>query len=451
MPSLPPQLLESLNHLSHFNEAAFVEAHEEENKITSIRLNPFKKAGHSATGLDFEMGEPVKWNSEGFYLSERPSFTLDPLFQAGCYYPQEAGSMFLEFALKNSLDLSQTLKVLDICAAPGGKSTLINSLLNKDSLLVANEIIKSRADVLAQNLSKWGTCNTVVTNNDPQRFSDLPSFFDAIVIDAPCSGSGLFRKQPEAIDEWSEDNVKACSVRQLKILNDVLPSLKENGILVYSTCSYSVEENETIVAKLIDDFEMEYVPLPIEKNWGIVETQYGYRFYPHLTKSEGFFCAVLRKKSNSGSVYHSKKKNSLEANKTELSLLNTFVDITTCSVIKKNNQFHLLNAEAASFLTAFEKQFYFKKAGAVVGEIKGKDMVPNQDLAWCLEVRKEVIKLDLDKETALKFLRKENFTGNENIKGLVLMCYKGMGLGWAKILPNRINNYFPNELRILKQ
>lgn len=446
MTSLPKQLLQSLNQLGHFDEKAFVEAHQEENKITSIRLNPFKKVE-----LDFTAEKAVKWNSEGFYLNERPSFTLDPLFQAGCYYPQEAGSMFLEFALKNSLDLSQHLRVLDICAAPGGKSTLINSLLTEESLLVANEMIKSRADILVQNLSKWGTCNTVVTNNDPERFSELYSFFDTIVIDAPCSGSGLFRKQPEAIDEWSEDHVRACGIRQQKILNDVLPALKEGGVLIYSTCSYSVEENENVVEKLIQEFEMEYISLPIEKDWGIIETQYGYRFYPHLTKSEGFFCAVLRKKTNSGSVYHSKKKSSAEVSKTDSALLNAFVDTTTNQVIKKNDQYHLLNAEALSFLNVFEKQFYFKKAGTVVGEIKGKDVVPNQELAWSLELKKEVSRLELDKDSALKFLRKENFNTTENIKGLVLICYKGKGLGWAKILPNRINNYFPNALRILKQ
>ena len=445
MPSLPLQLLQSLNLLEHFNEQAFSDAHNEGSKITSIRLNPFKKIQ-----LDFKLDAPVNWSSEGFYLNERPSFTLDPLFQAGCYYPQEAGSMFLELALKQNLDFTKKLKVLDICAAPGGKSTLINSLLNENSLLVANEIIKSRADVLVQNLSKWGTCNSIVTNNESQRFSELHSFFDAIVIDAPCSGSGLFRKQPEAINEWSLDHVNSCSIRQQKILGDILPALKENGILVYSTCSYSVAENEDLIKKLVAEGHMEYVPLKINKDWGVIETQYGYRFYPHLTKSEGFFCAVLRKKNNSGSLYISKKKNNQDATKSELEILHPFIALSEESIIKKNNQFHLMNLEASNFLNTFEKQFYFKKAGTVVGEIKGKDMVPNQELAWFYRLNTTVNHLDLDKETALKFLRKENFVSPENIKGLVLLRYKLQGLGWAKILPNRINNYLPNELRILK-
>ena len=166
MQSLPPQLLSNLNQLSHFNENAFVEAHNPENKITSIRLNPFKPVV-----LDIDTNDTINWCEQSYYLNKRPSFTLDPLFNAGCYYVQEAGSLFLEHVLKQVLNFNNNLKVLDLCAAPGGKTTLINSLLNKNSLLVANEFIKSRADVLVQNLSKWGSANTVVTNNDPAKFN----------------------------------------------------------------------------------------------------------------------------------------------------------------------------------------------------------------------------------------------------------------------------------------
>lgn len=445
MPSLPKQLLQDLNGLEHFDEKAFSAAHSEDKKITSVRLNPFKKVA-----LDFETGEIVKWNSDGLYVPTRPSFTLDPLFHAGCYYPQEAGSMFIKFALQHCLDFTNELRILDVCAAPGGKSTLINSLLNPESLLVANEIIKSRSEILVQNLSKWGTHNTIVTNNDPQRFSELSGFFDALVIDAPCSGSGLFRKQPEAIEEWSPDNVKACSSRQQKILSDVIPSLKTGGILVYSTCSYSVAENEEVVRKLVNDSGMEFIPLPVGEDWGIVETSYGYRFYPHLTQSEGFFCAVLRKRNDENGTHFPKKKISGEATKNEVQIVSQVASVLGLHLIRKNTQFHLLNNEVRLFLSTFEKQFYFKKAGVTVGEIKGKDMVPNQELAWYPNINAEVKKIQLDKETALKFLRKEAFAINENITGLALMCYKEKGLGWAKILPNRINNYLPNELRILK-
>ncbi len=445
MVKLPQQLLNSLSKLSHFNAEAFVEAHKEENKITSIRLNPFKKVD-----LDFETNDKIGWSDEGYYINERPSFTHDPLFHAGCYYVQEPGSMFIELALKQTVDLTQALKVLDACAAPGGKSTLINSLINKESLLIANEFIKSRAGILVENLGKWGTTNTIVTNNDTERFTELGAFFDAIVIDAPCSGSGLFRKQADAVDHWSEESVIACSVRQKKILADLLPSLKENGVLVYSTCSYSVEEDEEIVEWLINEFGLQYVPLTINKEWGIVETGHGYRFYPHLTKSEGFFCAVLRKTGAEQAAFISKKRSSLESTKAELAILAPFLEMSDDHIIKKNEHFHILNTAALNFLIAFEKQFYFKKAGAVIGEIKGKDMVPDHELALINSLNKAVPVLELEKEQAIKFLKKENFEHNSPLKGLVLITYKSKCLGWAKVLPNRINNYFPNELRILK-
>ncbi len=445
MVKLPQQLLNSLSKLAHFNAEAFVEAHKEENKITSIRLNPFKKVD-----LDFETNDKIGWCADGYYINERPSFTHDPLFHAGCYYVQEPGSMFIELALKQTVDLTQAVKVLDACAAPGGKSTLVNSLINNESLLIANEFIKSRAGILVENLSKWGTTNTVVTNNDTERFTELSAFFDAIVIDAPCSGSGLFRKQADAIDHWSEESVIACSVRQKKILADLVPSLKENGVLVYSTCSYSVEEDEEIVEWLTNEFGLEYVPLTINKAWGIVETGHGYRFYPHLTKSEGFFCAVLRKTGVEQAAVISKKKSSLEITKAELAILAPFLELSDDHIIKKNERFHILNTAALNFLIAFEKQFYFKKAGAVIGEIKGKDMVPDHELALINSLNKAVPVLELEKEQAIKFLKKENFEHNSPVKGLVLITYKNQGLGWAKVLPNRINNYFPNELRILK-
>ncbi|MGZ4036854.1 MAG: methyltransferase RsmF C-terminal domain-like protein, partial [Bacteroidia bacterium] len=210
---LPAELLNSLKNAKGFDEAAFVNAHASTERITSIRFNPFKPFAP-----EFETGARVPWCDTGVYLDARPSFTFDPLFHAGCYYVQEAGSMFIEEALKQSTGLNENLCILDLCAAPGGKSTLLNSLISGDSILISNEVIKNRAETLSQNLSKWGSCNTAVTNCDPSVFSKLPPLFDVIVADVPCSGSGLFRKQPEAINEWSPDNVNLCSSRQKRIL-----------------------------------------------------------------------------------------------------------------------------------------------------------------------------------------------------------------------------------------
>jgi NOL1/NOP2/fmu family ribosome biogenesis protein len=221
-------------------------------------------------------------------------------------------------------------------------------------------------------------------------------------------------------------------------------------MLVYSTCSYSVNENEEIVQWLINEFEMEYIPLPINKEWGIIETPYGYRFYPHLTKSEGFFCAVLRKTTGETNSFRQKKKTILDATSAEHSILAAFLAKSNNLIIKKNDLFHLLNKEALNFLISYEKQFYFKKAGAVIGEIKGKDMVPHHELALIIALNKDKPSIDLNYEQAIKFLRKENFEHKNDVNGLVLVTYKNQGLGWAKVLSNRINNYLPNEIRILK-
>jgi 16S rRNA C967 or C1407 C5-methylase (RsmB/RsmF family) len=176
---------------------------------TSIRLNPFKPSSA------FKEETPVEWCNNAKYLQERPSFIIDPLFHAGAYYVQESSSMFLHHALKQLLaQFTKPIKVLDLCAAPGGKSTLINSLLKKEDLLVSNEIIRSRVDVLDENLMRWGQSNVFISNNDPKDFSALKNYFDVIVVDAPCSGEGLFRKDKKAVDEWSESNVTLCAGRQ---------------------------------------------------------------------------------------------------------------------------------------------------------------------------------------------------------------------------------------------
>jgi 16S rRNA C967 or C1407 C5-methylase (RsmB/RsmF family)/NOL1/NOP2/fmu family ribosome biogenesis protein len=444
MPNIPEQLLNTLCKLDHFEAVPFVEAHHENNRITSVRLNPFKK-----TTLDFELGKPVSWSGSGYYLASRPSFTYDPLFHAGCYYVQEAGSMFLESALVQTLDRAKSLRILDACAAPGGKSTLINSFLKEQDLLVSNEIIRSRAGVLTENLGRWGTCNTVVTNNEVSKFSDLEGFFDAIVVDAPCSGSGLFRKQPEAIDEWSPAAVVACSVRQKKILTELYPALKTGGILYYSTCSYSPEENEDIVSWLINDLGMSLLPLQLPENSGIVDSGLGYRFYPHLTESEGFFIAVLRKEKITDKMYVGPTKTD-EAAKTEMAILNNFAKIQDGRVVKKNNHFHLMNEQAVSFFSAFAKHLYFRKAGTVLGEIKGVDLVPNQELAWSVMKSENCERTDLSYDDAIRYLKKENLLIPLPGKGLRLITYKEQGIGWAKILPNRLNNYLPAEYRILK-
>ena len=264
MTRIPDSLIKSLRKVESFDEQSFKEIHESGEQVTSIRVNQFKAADPLQFALtNFKAAKKIPWSDQGFYLSQRPSFTLDPYFHAGYYYVQEASGMFLEEVIRQTLDLSKQLKVLDLCAAPGGKSTLIQSLISPDSLLVSNEVIKSRVSVLEENMTRWGAANLIITNNDPKDFAPLNGFFDLIVIDAPCSGSGLFRRDPEAIEHWSEANVQLCQQRQERILADIFPALKPGGILIYSTCSYSKEENEDIIDWIMDQFEVSNLKLQI--------------------------------------------------------------------------------------------------------------------------------------------------------------------------------------------
>ncbi|MGI8634527.1 MAG: methyltransferase RsmF C-terminal domain-like protein, partial [Segetibacter sp.] len=235
---LPPALIDSLTNLPGFDKNDFIGVHEDGRQVTSIRLNPLKPTDAIKKLPD---QEDVPWCSTGRYLSERPSFTLDPVFHGGAYYVQEASSMFLDHIVKEIYKTEKLpQRVLDLCAAPGGKSTLLASAL-PDSFIVSNEVIKTRVRILAENISKWGSEHVVVTNNDPKDFKRISGYFDLMVVDAPCSGSGLFRKDTDAINEWSEANVQMCSLRQQRILADAIGALKQNGFLVYSTCSYSLK------------------------------------------------------------------------------------------------------------------------------------------------------------------------------------------------------------------
>jgi len=258
-------------------------------QVTSIRLNDKKDI------LDFPCDiEEVPWHEDGYYLLERPQFTLDPLFHAGCYYVQEASSMFIQQALDQYVDPHSI--VLDLCAAPGGKSTLISQHLGNQGLLIANEVVRQRVFVLSENIQKWGNGNTVVTHNDAAVFGEKTGhLFDCMLVDAPCSGEGMFRKDEEAREEWSVKNVHMCAERQRKILMDAWDALKPGGILIYSTCTFNREENEENVEWIADCLGGDILPVNFDPRWGITEGNPGYHFYPHMTQGEGFYMAVIRK------------------------------------------------------------------------------------------------------------------------------------------------------------
>ena len=451
---LPAPFLQSLEGVVGYNKAAFEAVHASGETVTAIRVNPNKNPDQ----ILFEHTSPVPWCPHGHYLEARPSFTLDPNFHAGAYYVQDASSMFLWQALANVVGVSNGQKVLDLCAAPGGKSTLLSTYFN-NGLVVSNEVIKQRASVLVENMSKWGASNTVVTNNDPSHFQSLPQFFDVMVVDAPCSGSGLFRKDPTAIDSWSLDLVALCAQRQQRILADALPALAEGGVLIYATCSYDPQEDEMIADWLVHEMGLTPQSIDVNPAFGIVETAAnmsgapGYRFYPDQIRGEGFFIAAFKKEKSLPVVYKPFKSKEAVLEKLTKKMQEQLVQHIA---LDNNTATFLQSGMIKAIPVVFEasilqlaSQLYIKKAGVSVGELKGQDFIPAHELAVSYLPLDSFNAIDLDKEQALSYLRRAEFSCTVQ-KGWSLMRYNGLGLGWAKILPNRINNYYPQEWRILK-
>ena len=449
---LQKTFLSSLEGLPGYNRAAFEDAHADARQVTSIRVNPGKTGNAVPEGA-----ERVPWSSWGYYLPVRPYFTFDPLFHAGAYYVQEASSMFLEQALCQVADVTRPLRVLDLCGAPGGKSTLLQSILSAGSLLVSNEVIKGRVGVLEENMIKWGGVNTVVTSNDPRDFSRLENYFDVIVVDAPCSGSGLFRRDPEAMREWSPAHVQLCSGRQQRILSDVWPALGRDGLLIYSTCSYSREEDENILDWVTGKLDATGCRLRLSPEWDIVESEgvyktWGYRFYPDRLRGEGFFVGVLRKNGGGSFVPPRRPAMPERPGKKELELLHGWVrKETPLFFFRHGEQIQALPEVLAAELPVLQSACYLKKAGVVLGTPSPKEFIPEHDLAMSTVVHPDLPAIPLTREQALYYLRKEEVKMETEHRGWSLVQYEGHNLGWVKVLANRWNNYYPKEWRILKR
>ena len=421
---------------------------------TSIRINPAK---YNPADSSLPLGEKIPWTENGYYLTERPSFTFDPLFHAGAYYVQESSSMFLEQAFKAIPSAEKPLRVLDLCAAPGGKSTHLLSLISSESLLVSNELIANRNQILRQNLARWGNANVVVTQNKAEDFARLGEFFDVVVIDAPCSGEGLFRKDKNAIDEWTESNVTMCAERQRDILSHIIQCLKPGGHLIYSTCTYEEEENLYNINYLMSKYGMTNMQIPGADQFDEVTTvskgsAVGYAFYAHRTKGEGFFISLLRKSGTEIDKPGYRSKPSIDKATAELhSHLNTFIrDADQYAVLKHQSYYNILPTIFMQEYKRLAQHLYIRNAGISAGEIKGKDFIPAHELSLCQGIREDFPSADLDLKTAISYLRAETISIHTEHKGWMLAKYKGANLGFIKALPNRINNYFPKEWRILK-
>jgi len=424
----------------------FVNAHLQPSPV-SIRINPYKVA-HEA------LKPPIPWTQYGCYLTDRPSFTLDPTFHAGKYYVQEASSMFLEQAFTQAANGATRLNVLDLCAAPGGKSTHLLSLMDQNSLLVSNEVIQSRSAILSENLQKWGHSNVVVTNNDPKDFQRLPGFFDVIVVDAPCSGEGLFRKDPDAVKEWSEDAVALCSKRQRRILSDVWPALKTGGILIYSTCTYNSQENEENLKWLQQEYGVESIPLILKKEWGIITVKdnsfTGYRFFPHRVQGEGFFLTALRKTDHQGESKLNSRTSFTQASKKIKDQLSEWtLDSDQKTFIIRNDRIQFFPESKDREVESLVKNLRVVSAGTYIATVKHDKLVPEHSFAVSLSLHRDFFRtFSLEKEEALQYLRKDAISLPLDQKGFALVTFENIPLGWVNVLDNRTNNLYPSEWRI---
>lgn len=384
----------------------------------SIRLNPFKTNKTTQVADNF-VPTHVAWCAEGFYLNSRPNFTFDPLFHTGAYYVQEASSMFLSHVLRHLIN--KPVALLDLCAAPGGKTTCARTAISDGSIVFSNEPINKRAQILAENIQKFGHSDVVVTNNYPRDYKKTKLSFDVIVADVPCSGEGMFRKDPQAIAEWSEQNVENCWKLQRSIIADIWDNLKPGGLLIYSTCTFNAHENEENIAWILSQYDAKLLEVPTENTWNItgslINNPLGgdqpfpvYRFIPGFTQGEGLFMAIIKKGGTSTNLEPNAEKLVAEANK-ELKIM---------------------------------------VHGVKQGIIKGKKIIPDHSLALAINGdRSSYPNVEIDYETAIKYLRHEAIMLSAVApKGIVTLTYRGHAIGFANNLGNRANNLYPQEWRI---
>lgn len=415
--TLPKEFISQMESILEEDAPAFFEAMQRPPEV-SIKINRRKCVSPEETG--YADLAPVKWCESGYYLPERPKFTLNPLIHAGVFYVQDASSMIYEEIARKiipmALDTGHPLRVLDLCAAPGGKTTSLINAVPDGTLVVANEFIGSRASVLKENLLKWGYPDIIITNSPTSRFAMIPEAFDVVAVDAPCSGEGMMRKEEVAVSQWNPGLIRQCASLQRQILDDAFASLKPGGFLIYSTCTFNSEEDEENVRYLVEELGMVAVDMEFPDSWGIgkaIRSPYPcLRFMPHLTRGEGLFVAVLRKE---GDYPEAPARNEKAFNKTLSAKVKVICD------------------------------------GIPRTQLKGRDEVPTTESVLATDYRPGSLpEVDVDAETALSYLRHEALRLDEATpKGYVVIKFQGHPLGIVKNLGNRANNLYPSPWRIL--
>lgn len=418
----------------------------------SLRIHPQK-------GSAPEGGVPVPWSRWGYYLPRRPLFTLDPAFHAGCYYVQEASSQFVGYLLEGVPVAGA--RILDLCAAPGGKTTLYASLAGEGGLVVANEIDRRRAHVLADNVRKWGTGNTLVTLGEPARIARLEAWFDVVAVDAPCSGEGMFRKDAAARGEWSEGAVALCARRQSEILREAWRALRPGGMLIYSTCTFNRAENEEVLegfAAWAGAALEEVPPVVCDPAWGIEEGRAGafgtYRFFPHRTRGEGFFAAAARKAGDAGVRCRAPKARGgalRTVGKAEAAELARWVrEPARMHFFAAGDTCYACHAEQAEAVRQVSEAAAAIYAGTALGQLFHGRLKPDPALAFSCELNRGAVpEAVLEEPEALAYLRREEVAPERFAEGMNLVVCGGAGLGYAKRIGRRVNNLYPNSLRIV--
>ncbi len=459
--SLPEKFLHTLRQEWGDEEAqALVEALEGPSP-TAIRRHPLKEGR-------VPVGEPIPWSRWGSYLAERPSFTLDPAFHGGAYYVQEASSQFVGRLLAE--EPIEGAHVLDLCAAPGGKTTLYASLVGCEGLVVANEVDRRRVQILRDNCSKWGMGNVVVTTNEAASFEALEGWFDVVAVDAPCSGEGMFRRLRESREEWSEQAVGQCSAIQREILRSAWRALKPGGVLIYSTCTFNRTEDEGVLADFVEwvgEESLEQMPAVAEAEaWGILTGEVGpirtYRFFPHRAKGEGLFASVVRKADDGGSASIRAGRNRggkggkspmQPASRQECEVLKRWLtEPDDYAFYRAGETLYAARASHYPLLSHLAERLHVVYAGVAMGEIFKGALKPDAALAFSVGLNREALPVaDLSDEEALAFLRKSDLKAEWFDEGVNLVVNGCVPLGFAKRIGGRVNNLYPNSLRIINK
>lgn len=424
-----------------------------EPSTTSIRINTYKG------GVANDNLEPVLWSKNGYYLSEREAFTFDPNFQSGRYYVQDASSMIIGTIISNLC--TSPIKYLDLCAAPGGKTTCAIDALPHESLIVANEIIGSRAQILKENIIKWGNPNCIVTNNDSKAIGKLTHFFDIIAADVPCSGEGMFRKDEEAVKQWTPGLVEQCVLRQREIIDNVWNALKPGGYFIYSTCTYNPHEDEEMIDYISHNYGAESIDMNFPKEWnihsGINTTHHCYRFMPHCTKGEGLFICVLQKPNEDESGSSSKpSKNKVKDKRAQVSpklsldsIMNWLNNKEEYSFVVSSEQIEALPKIWGKEFDLIQKELRVIHRGIPMAIVKGKDIIPTQALALSQSLNiKAFNQVRLTYSDSISYLRGEATSIESSERGNFLVLYDKIPIGFIKNIGSRANNLYPKEWRI---